>query len=159
MKTPVDGARISSGFGTRKHPVLGYTRMHKGLDFAAPRGTPIYASGDGSITYMGINGGYGNFVTVRHNSEFSTNYAHMNHFKRGLKLHQKVKQGDIIGYVGTTGLSTGPHLHYEIVRNGVKVNPATQKFASNQKITSTERVDFNKMVDRMNELARSSEPH
>jgi len=121
MKTPIDGARISSGFGMRKHPVLGYNKMHKGVDFAAPTGTPIYAAGDGKIEYAGRNGGYGNYARIRHNSSLKTAYAHMHKLK--VKKGQYVRQGDVIGYVGTTGRSTGPHLHYEVLMNSKQVNP------------------------------------
>ncbi|MGH1398422.1 MAG: peptidoglycan DD-metalloendopeptidase family protein [Alphaproteobacteria bacterium] len=123
MKTPVDGARISSGFGMRKHPVLGYNKMHKGMDFAAPTGTPIYAAGDGVVEFVGRKGGYGNYIRVRHNSKLKTAYAHLHKFKKGMRNGRRVEQGDVIGYVGTTGRSTGPHLHYEVHVNGKQVNP------------------------------------
>ncbi|MGB0718889.1 MAG: M23 family metallopeptidase [Bdellovibrionales bacterium] len=123
MKTPIDGARISSGFGMRHHPVLGYNKMHKGMDFAAATGTPIYAAGDGVISFAGRKGGYGNYIQIRHNSKLSTAYAHMHKFKSGMKSGARVKQGDVIGYVGTTGRSTGPHLHYEVLVYGKQVNP------------------------------------
>ncbi len=123
MKTPIDGARISSGFGMRKHPVLGYNKMHKGMDFAAPTGTPIYAAGDGTITYAGRKGSYGNYVQIRHNSTLKTAYAHMHRFGKGMASGKRVKQGEVIGYVGTTGRSTGAHLHYEVLLNGTQVNP------------------------------------
>jgi len=126
MRTPIDGARLSSSFGMRHHPILGYSKMHTGVDFAAPTGTPIYAAGDGIVQYAGRKGGYGNYVQIRHNGEFATAYAHMSR----ILVHNgdRVKQGDIIGRVGTTGRSTGPHLHYEIVRNGQKVNPMGVRF-------------------------------
>lgn len=123
MRTPINGARLSSGFGRRKHPVLGYTKMHKGVDFAAPRGTPIFAAGDGTIERMGPWSSFGNYVRIRHNSSIKTAYAHMKSFAKGLRAGSRVKQGQIIGYVGTTGRSTGPHLHYEVQKNGVQVNP------------------------------------
>src|SRR5690606_12372603 len=121
------GARLSSGFGMRRHPVIGYNKMHKGLDFAAPTGTPIYAAGDGRITVRGRRGGYGNYIRIRHNNGFDTAYAHMKGFKSGLSVGSRVKQGQVIGYVGTTGQSTGPHLHYEVLQNGTQVNPARLK--------------------------------
>ena len=118
MKTPINGARLSSSFGMRKHPILGFNKMHRGTDFAAPTGTPIMASGSGTVTRARWCGGGGNCVKIRHNSTYETIYAHMSNFARGIKEGRKVKQGQIIGYVGSTGLSTGPHLHYEVVVNG-----------------------------------------
>ncbi|MCB9980212.1 MAG: peptidoglycan DD-metalloendopeptidase family protein [Rhodospirillales bacterium] len=123
MKTPIDGARMSSGYGMRRHPVLGYNKMHKGADFAAPTGTPIFAAGDGVIEKAGRNGSFGNYVRIRHNSKLQTAYAHMQKIKSGIRPGTRVKQGQIIGYVGTTGRSTGPHLHYEVLINGTQVNP------------------------------------
>jgi murein DD-endopeptidase MepM/ murein hydrolase activator NlpD len=112
LRTPVDGARLSSEFGPRRHPVLGYTRMHKGIDFAAPPGTPILAAGEGVVAFVGRNRGYGNYVKLRHNGEYDTAYAHLSRFAKDLKRGRRVSQGEVIGYVGSTGLSTGPHLHY-----------------------------------------------
>ena len=123
MKTPVDGARISSGFGSRKHPILGYTKFHAGVDFAAPKGTPIYAAGNGKIEIAGWVNGYGNFVRIKHANGYETGYGHMNGFAKGMHPGVSVRQGQVIGFVGTTGRSTGPHLHYEIIVNGKKVNP------------------------------------
>lgn len=123
MRTPIDGARMSSSFGMRKHPVLGYSRMHRGVDFAAPRGTPIYAAGDGVVEFAGRNKGYGNYVRIRHNRLLKTAYAHMRGFADGMSKGDRVSQGDVIGYVGTTGLSTGPHLHYEVLLEGAQTNP------------------------------------
>lgn len=140
MRTPIDGARLSSGFGRRKHPILGYTKMHKGIDFAAPRGTPIYAAGNGTIQYAGRKGAYGNFVLIRHNANYSTAYAHMNRIKTTKGRH--VKQGQTIGYVGTTGRSTGPHLHYEIRRSGRQVNPLKVKLPSGRKLRGQELISF-----------------
>ena len=142
MRTPIDGARLSSSFGKRKHPILGYTKLHTGTDFAAPRGTPIYAAGDGSIDTAGWNGGYGKYVRIRHNSEYSTAYAHMKAIKSGIGKGKRVRQGQIIGYVGTTGRSTGPHLHYEIIRRGKKVNPMWVKMPSGQKLKGNEMARF-----------------
>lgn len=130
LKTPIDGARISSGFGMRRHPILGYTRAHKGVDFAAPIGTPIYAAGDGIVTKAGRGNGYGNLVSIKHTKEYETNYAHMKAFAKGIKAGIKVKQRQIIGYVGMTGLTSGPHLHFELVKNGEKVNPTKHTFKS-----------------------------
>jgi murein DD-endopeptidase MepM/ murein hydrolase activator NlpD len=123
MKTPVDGARLSSRFGMRRHPILGYTRLHRGLDFAAPRGTPIYAAGDGQIVALGRNGDFGKYIRIRHRNGYETAYAHMNGYARRLKKGARVKQGQVIGYVGSTGLATGPHLHYEVLRHKKPVNP------------------------------------
>jgi murein DD-endopeptidase MepM/ murein hydrolase activator NlpD len=123
MKTPVDGARMSSGYGMRRHPIQGYNKMHKGIDFAAPTGTPIYAAGDGVIERIGRNGGYGNYILLRHNGQLKTAYAHMSRFAANLSSGTRVRQGQVIGYVGSTGSSTGPHLHYEVLVNGRQVNP------------------------------------
>ena len=134
MKTPIDGARLSSRFGNRKHPILGYTRLHAGVDFAAPRGTPIYAAGDGTVTVAGTNGGYGKYIKIRHNGTYSTAYAHLNGYARGVRKGKRVRQGQVIGYVGSTGRSTGPHLHYEIHRNGKQINPLGLKLPSGEKL-------------------------
>jgi len=130
MKTPINGARLSSKFGMRKHPIDGYNKMHQGTDFAAPEGTPIMASGDGVIVKAGWCGGGGNCVKIRHNSSYSTVYAHMSKFAIATKKGRRVKQGEIIGYVGSTGKSTGPHLHYEVIFNGKRVNSQTLKLPS-----------------------------
>lgn len=150
MRTPIDGARLSSSFGNRKHPILGYTKKHSGTDFAAPQGTPIYAAGDGMVDSAGWNGGYGKYVRIRHNSEYSTAYAHMKGIKRGVGKGRRVKQGQVIGYVGTTGRSTGPHLHYEIIRRGVKVNPMRVKMPSGQKLKGQELASFTAARDQLN---------
>jgi murein DD-endopeptidase MepM/ murein hydrolase activator NlpD len=123
MKTPIDGARISSGFGMRRHPIQGYNKMHKGIDFAASTGTPIYAAGDGVIQRASRFSGYGNYVRIRHNNQLSTAYGHMSRFASGISPGKRVHQGDVIGYVGATGAATGPHLHYEVLLNGAQVNP------------------------------------
>ena len=140
MRTPIDGARLSSGFGKRKHPILGYTKMHKGLDFAAPRGTPIYAAGNGTVEYAGKKGAYGNYVRIRHNSDYSTAYAHMK--RVNTRKGRRVTQGQVIGYVGTTGRSTGPHLHYEILRGKRQVNPLRVKMPSGRKLKGNELARF-----------------
>lgn len=142
MRTPIDGARLSSGYGMRKHPVLGYSKMHKGVDFAAPRGTPIYAAGDGTITKLGPFSSYGNYVKIRHGNGVETAYAHLNGFKAGLKNGHRVKQGQVIGYVGTTGRSTGPHLHYEVMQNGQHVNPASIKMPQGQALAGNDLKAF-----------------
>jgi len=118
MRTPINGARLSSGFGMRKHPILGYSRKHLGIDFAAPRGTPILAAGDGVIERAGRNGSYGKYIRIRHNGTYQTAYAHLNSYARGIKSGKHVRQGQVIGYVGSTGRSTGSHLHYEVLKNG-----------------------------------------
>ena len=142
MKTPINGARLSSSFGMRKHPIDGYNKMHQGTDFAAPEGTPIMASGDGIIIKAGWCGGGGNCVKIKHNSSYSTVYAHMSKFSSRAKKGQRVKQGQIIGYVGSTGKSTGPHLHYEVIFNGKRVNSQTLKLPSGKILKGTEREIF-----------------
>ncbi|QEN07254.1 M23 family metallopeptidase [Oceanispirochaeta crateris] len=128
LKTPINGAYITSGFGPRVSPISGYNSVHKGIDFGAPRGTPIKTSGDGTVTYAGYNDVYGNHVIVRHVNSYVTLYAHMSAFGRGIRRGTSVDQGQVIGYVGTTGMSTGPHLHYEVRYNGRQINPASVKF-------------------------------
>ena len=142
MKTPINGARLSSPFGMRKHPIDGFNKMHKGTDFAAPMGTPIMASGDGVIKKAGWCGGGGNCVKIRHNSTYQTVYAHMSKFARGIKNGVRVKQGQTIGYVGSTGKSTGPHLHYEVIVNGKKVNSQKLKLPSGKILKDKERKLF-----------------
>ena len=142
MKTPINGARLSSRFGMRKHPILGYNKMHRGTDFAAPSGTPIMASGAGTVTRARWCGGGGNCVKIRHNSTYETIYAHMKSFAKGIKEGRKVKQGQIIGYVGSTGMSTGPHLHYEVVVNGKKVNSQKLKLPSGKILKGKVREKF-----------------
>jgi len=142
MKTPINGARLSSSFGMRKHPILGYNKMHRGTDFAAPSGTPIMASGSGTVTRARWCGGGGNCVKIRHNSTYETIYAHMKAFAKGIKEGRKVKQGQIIGYVGSTGLSTGPHLHYEVLVNGKKMNSQKLKLPSGKTLSGEEREQF-----------------
>ena len=142
MKTPINGARLSSSYGKRKHPILGYTKMHLGTDFAAPTGTPIMASGDGKVMKAGWCGGGGNCIKIKHNSTYQTVYAHMSKFGRGIKKGVRVKQGQIIGYVGSTGLSTGPHLHYEVIENGKKINSQKLKLPSGKVLKGEERKKF-----------------
>ena len=144
MKTPVDGARLSSRYGRRRHPILGYTKMHRGIDFAAPRGTPVMAAGDGKIERAGWNGSYGRYVRIRHNSEYKTAYAHLTRIARGVNPGRRIKQGQIIGYVGSTGRSTGPHLHYEVVKRGRQINPLGLKLPTGRKLTGRERRLFQK---------------
>lgn len=135
MKTPINGARLSSGFGMRRHPVLGYSRMHRGTDFAAPTGTPILAAGDGMIVRAGPFSSYGNYVRIRHANGYETAYAHMSRFARGMRAGTRVRQGQVIGYVGTTGRSTGPHLHYEVLRRGQQMNPMTLRVANGRNLS------------------------
>ena len=142
MKTPINGARLSSSFGMRKHPILGYNKMHRGTDFAAPSGTPIMASGSGTVTRARWCGGGGNCIKIKHNSTYETIYAHMKSFAKGIKEGKKVKQGQIIGYVGSTGMSTGPHLHYEVIVNGKKVNSQKLKLPSGKILRGEARKDF-----------------
>lgn len=142
MRTPIDGARLSSGFGKRKHPILGYTRMHKGVDFAAASGTPIYAAGNGTVAYAGRKGGYGNYIKIRHNGTYQTAYAHLKGFARGVKTGKRVEQGQVIGYVGTTGRSTGPHLHYEVMQGDRQVNPMRVKMPSGRTLKGAELARF-----------------
>jgi murein DD-endopeptidase MepM/ murein hydrolase activator NlpD len=157
LRTPINGARISSGFGMRRHPVLGYSRMHKGVDFAAPRGTPVYAAGDGTIDMIGRRGGYGNYVRIRHNPEYSTAYAHLYKFANGMKRGRHVKQGQVIAYSGSTGVSTGPHLHYEVLIAGRQVNPNKVKMTPGRKLDKRELATFNDAKKKMIAL-RSSLP-
>ena len=142
MKTPINGARLSSSFGMRKHPILGYNKMHRGTDFAAPSGTPIMASGSGTVTRARWCGGGGNCVKIKHNSTYQTIYAHMKSFAKGIKEGRKVRQGQIIGYVGSTGMSTGPHLHYEVIVNGKKANSQRLKLPSGKILKGGAREKF-----------------
>ena len=142
MKTPINGARLSSPYGMRKHPIDGFNKMHRGTDFAAPEGTPIMASGDGVVIKASWCGGGGNCVKIKHNSSYSTVYAHMSKFSRLAKTGNRVKQGQIIGYVGSTGKSTGPHLHYEVIFNGKKINSQTLKLPSGKTLKGKSREQF-----------------
>jgi murein DD-endopeptidase MepM/ murein hydrolase activator NlpD len=152
MRTPIDGARLSSGFGMRRHPILGYTLMHKGVDFAAPTGTPIYAAGDGRVEVAKRNGGYGKYVRIRHTGEYSTAYAHMSRFAKGIAPGRRVRQGQVIGYIGTTGRSTGPHLHYEVLRDNAQINPLKIKQAANQQLAGADLERFRAEVARIDRL-------
>lgn len=144
----MNGAKISSRFGMRRHPILGYSKMHRGVDFAAPTGTPVYAAGDGVIAFAGKKGGYGNYVQVRHDKKYATAYAHLSRFGK-IKSGQKVRQGQVIGYVGTTGRSTGPHLHYEILAGGSQVNPAGIKFKTGNTLSGKELASFKEHARRI----------
>ena len=151
LRTPVDSARISSGFGMRRHPILGYSRMHRGVDFAAPTGTPIFAAGDGVVESIGRNSGYGNYIRLRHANRLKTAYGHMNRFARGLKNGDRVEQGQVIGYVGSTGLSTGPHLHYEVMVDGAQVNPLSVDLPTGRTLEGGELAAFRAMVERLDD--------
>ena len=152
LRTPVDGARLSSGFGMRRHPVLGYNKMHKGLDFAAPTGTPIFAAGDGVVERAGRWGAYGHYVRIRHNSTYKTAYAHLSKYGKGITAGARVKQGQVIGYVGSTGRSTGPHLHYEVLVDGEQVNPRSIKLPSGEILKGDELAAFQAERDRIDRL-------
>ena len=143
MKTPVDGAKLSSSYGMRKHPILGYNKLHKGVDFAAKKGTPIFAAGNGIIEYAGKNSSYGKYIRIRHNNSYKTAYAHLNNFGKNIHKGKRVNQGDIVGYIGSTGNSTGPHLHYEIIYLGKQINPMKLKLPSSKKLQGQELKKFN----------------
>jgi murein DD-endopeptidase MepM/ murein hydrolase activator NlpD len=147
MKTPINGARLSSSYGIRKHPILGYNKLHQGTDFAAPTGTPIMASGSGVILRAQKYKGYGNFVSIKHNSNYVTAYGHMSKYGRGIRKGVRVNQGQIIGYVGSTGMSTGPHLHYEVIKNGKRINSQRLKLPTGKTLTNKARNKFE--VDRI----------
>lgn len=149
LRTPIDGARLSSTYGMRKDPILGYSKMHRGTDFAAPKGTPIVAAGDGVIEMIGRNGGYGKYVRIRHNGDYATAYAHLSAFAKGLKKGSRVTQGEVIGYVGATGRATGPHLHYEVLVDGEQVNPLSVKLPTGEKLAGAELARFTKERTRI----------
>jgi murein DD-endopeptidase MepM/ murein hydrolase activator NlpD len=152
LRTPVDGARLSSLFGPRRHPVLRFTRMHKGIDFAAPTGTPIFAAADGQIEVQGRNRGYGKYVRIRHGGDYSTAYAHLSRFAAGLKAGKRVQQGQVIGYVGSSGLATGPHLHYEVLKGGTQVNPMGLKLAAAGALAGPDLRRFRQVRAELDEL-------
>lgn len=149
LRTPIDGARVSSNYGMRRHPIKGYNRMHKGIDFAAPSGTPIYAAGDGVVEIAGRNGGYGNYVRIRHGNGYQTAYAHLSRFGKGVSSGARVRQGDVIGYVGSTGASTGPHLHYEVLLQNKQVNPSSIKLPTGRQLAGAEMEAFEKWVQEI----------
>ena len=150
MKTPIDGARLSSGYGMRKHPILGYDKKHQGVDFAAPSGTPIMAAGTGHIEMAKVNGGAGKYIKVKHLNGYKTSYSHLKGYAAGIKKGVKVTQGQIIGYVGTTGLSTGPHLHYEVWFNNKRINPMKMKLPSGIKLNNQQLKRFEIIRDEIN---------
>ncbi|MBP2296334.1 murein DD-endopeptidase MepM/ murein hydrolase activator NlpD [Azospirillum rugosum] len=158
LRTPIDGARITSGFGMRHHPILGFSKMHKGMDFGAPTGTPIFAAGSGVVEEVGPHGGYGNYIRIRHNTQISTAYAHLSRIAKGTKRGARIDQGDVIGYVGTTGRSTGPHLHYEVLKAGQQVNPKSVDLPTGEKLAGRELQAFEqtvRSVEKSFEQARS----
>ena len=159
MKTPINGARLSSGFGMRKHPILGYNKKHQGVDFAAPTGTPIMAAGTGHIEFVGNNGGAGKYIRIKHLNGYKTSYSHLSKYASGIQKNVKVRQGQVIGYVGNTGLSTGPHLHYEVIFNGKRINPMKMKLPSgkqlkdkNLEIFLAEKERINAEVSQLNSM-------
>ncbi len=169
LRTPIDGARITSGFGMRQHPILGFSKMHQGVDFGAPKGTPIYAAGRGVVEEAGSHGGYGNYIRIRHNTEMATAYAHLSRFAKETRRGQRVEQGDIIGYVGATGQATGAHLHYEVLKGGHQVNPRSVDLPTGEKLEGRELQAFQQTVRTLDkafedsrgslQLARSPGPH
>ena len=159
MKTPINGARLSSGFGMRKHPILGYNKKHQGVDFAAPTGTPIMAAGTGHIEFVGNNGGAGKYIRIKHLNGYKTSYSHLSKYASGIQKNIKVRQGQVIGFVGNTGLSTGPHLHYEVIFNGKRINPMKMKLPSgkqlkdkNLEIFLAEKNRINAEVSKLNSM-------
>lgn len=161
LATPIDGARLTSGFGMRRHPILGYSKMHAGVDFGAPAGTPIYAAGSGVVEELGEKGAYGNYIRIRHNGEIATAYAHLSRYAKGLARGGRVDQGDVIGYVGSTGRSTGPHLHYEVLQNGRQINPRSLKTPTGEKLSGRALTAFleerREIIDRF--TAAGGGPH
>ncbi len=156
MKTPIDGARLSSGFGMRRHPILGFNKMHKGTDFAAPTGTPIMASGNGVVEVAGWAGGYGRYVRVKHDGQYKTAYAHMSRFARGLKAGTRVRQGQVIGYVGTSGRSTGPHLHYEVLANNRHVDSQSVKLPTGTLLAGASMAAFKAEKARLDDVLKAT---
>jgi murein DD-endopeptidase MepM/ murein hydrolase activator NlpD len=154
LRTPIDGGRISSRFGMRRHPVLGYSRMHKGTDFAAPTGTPVYAAGSGRVETAGRKGGYGNYIRIKHSGEYSTAYAHLSRYAKGINPGARVTQGQVIGYVGSTGRSTGPHLHYEVLRYGEQTNSQLLKHPPLAQLAGADLARFREEMVRIDRLRR-----
>lgn len=149
LRTPINGAKITSGYGMRSHPILGYSKMHRGVDFGAPTGTPIYASGDGTVDFAGRKGGYGNYLRIKHNDKYSSAYGHISRFASNVSPGRKVKQGQIVAYVGSTGMATGPHLHYEIMVNNTQVNPSNVKFKAGNILGGKEMASFRKNMNQI----------
>ena len=157
MKTPINGARLSSGFGMRRHPILGFSKMHKGTDFAAPTGTPIMAAGDGVVEKAGFFGGYGRYVRLRHSGDYGTAYGHMSAFARGIRPGTRVRQGQVIGYVGSSGASTGPHLHYEVLLNGRHINPMSMRVPTGRNLDGKALAAFEQERARIDALRQARE--
>ena len=149
MKTPINGARLSSRYGNRKHPILGYTKMHRGLDFAAPTGTPVFAAGDGVVEKVGWNGSYGKYIRIRHTGTYKTAYAHLSGYSKNIKVGKRVLQGKTIGYVGNTGRSTGPHLHYEVIKNNIQVNPMRIKLPAGKNISKSNYIKYQNHIKKI----------
>ena len=149
IKTPVEGGKLSSLFGKREHPILGYTRMHKGLDFVASLGTLVLAAGDGVVTVQARKGSFGKYASIRHDNEISTAYAHLSKYRDTIGPGRRVRQGDVIGYVGATGLATGPNRHFEVLRDGRQVNPMAIDLPSRQVLTGTELTRFRQAAGRL----------
>jgi murein DD-endopeptidase MepM/ murein hydrolase activator NlpD len=158
LRTPVDGARISSGYGFRRHPILGFNKLHRGVDFAAPTGTPVRASGDGVVEQIGPFGSYGNYVRIRHDGKYATAYAHLNGFRKGLQRGSRVRQGEVIAYIGTTGRSTGPHLHYEVLKAGAQINPASLNITTGNGLGGRQLAEFRKLVTKLDLQAAALRP-
>ena len=155
LRTPINGARVSSGFGMRRHPILGFSKMHKGVDFAASSGTPILAAGSGVITYYSVKGGYGNFVQIKHSPDYSTAYGHASKFVKKLGVGSKIKQGDVIAYVGSTGRSTGPHLHFEVLYKNQPINPTKVKATSGLRLSGKELARFESSKAEINRYRKT----
>ena len=153
LRTPVDGARLTSRFGARRHPILGYTRMHRGVDFGAPSGTPIYAAGDGTVEIIATQRGYGRYIRLRHNGDLSTAYGHMSRFAK-LEKGDRVRQGEVIGYVGSSGMATGPHLHYEVLVAGSQVNPLSVDLPTGTTLAGRDRAEFKRRVEAIDRQFR-----
>ena len=157
LRTPVDGARITSSFGVRRHPVLGYTRAHQGVDFGAGSGTPILAAGDGVVLEARRWGGYGNWLRIRHSGGWDTGYAHVSRYAKGVKPGTRVRQGQVVAYVGSTGMSTGPHLHYEVWLNGARVNPVGAKVPQGTVLAGGELAAFRNQKSCIDGLLAANE--
>jgi murein DD-endopeptidase MepM/ murein hydrolase activator NlpD len=158
LATPVAVVRVTSSFGMRLHPILGYTRMHQGIDFGGATGTPIYAAGDGTVVDAGWKGGYGNWVEIKHDGVWATGYGHMSRFAVGIRRGTHVKQGEVIGYIGATGEATGPHLHYEVIQNGVKINPKDAKVpAGGTQLTGGQLVAFKTEKARIDGMIQTAQ--
>ncbi len=159
LRTPVDAARVSSGFGMRLHPILGYTRIHPGIDFAAPTGTPVYAAGDGVVEEVRWAGGYGHWLKIKHQGGWETGYGHLSAYAQGLRVGEHVRQGQVVAFVGSTGLSTGPHLHYEVISKGQKINPKGAKVPQGTILAGRDLVAFKAQRGHIDNLIAEARPH